>query len=220
MEPREERTLADCYGGCHENPEEPRCFAPACRVRRLMIEIRLATAEDVPFLPAIEDAAGSLFEQIPATASLPLDVTPVEDFEEARRHGLLWVAEATPGALFGFALAERIDESLHLEELDVLPAYGRQGIGARLVRAVCHEARGQGFAEVTLCTFRDVPWNAPFYERLGFRILREEELTPGLAERVREEESAGLPRELRVVMRLEIHGPRIRSSARPHPRPP
>lgn len=173
-------------------------------VRRLMIEVRLATAEDVPFLPAIEDAACSLFEQIPATASLPLYTTPVEDFEEAQCHGLLWVAEAASGGLIGFALAERIDGALHLEELDVLPAYGRRGIGARLVRTVCEWARSHAVAAVTLCTFRDVPWNAPFYERLGFRILREEELTPGLAERVREEESAGLPRELRVVMRLDL----------------
>jgi GNAT superfamily N-acetyltransferase len=167
-----------------------------------MIEIRPATAEDVPFLPAIESAACSLFDQIPVTASLPLYLTPVEDFQEAQRHGLLWVAEAAPGDLVGFALAERVDGALHLEELDVLPAYGRRGIGARLVRTVCDWARAQAIAAVTLCTFREVPWNAPFYERLGFRILGEDELTPGLAARVREEELRGLPRELRVVMRL------------------
>ena len=69
-------------------------------------------------------------------------------------------------------MGERLDdEALHLEELDVLPGHGRQGIGTRLVRALCDGARGRGIAAVTLCTFRDVPWNAPFYERLGFRIL-------------------------------------------------
>lgn len=171
--------------------------------RKLMIKIRLATAEDVPSLPAIESAACSLFDQIPATASLSLYLTPAEDFQEAQRDGLLWVAEAAPGDLVGFASAERLDGVLHLEELDVLPAYGRQGIGARLVRTVCDFARVQEIAAVTLCTFRDVPWNAPFYQRLGFRILGEAELTPGLAARVREEELSGLPRELRVVMRLE-----------------
>jgi GNAT superfamily N-acetyltransferase len=169
-----------------------------------MIEIRLATAEDVPFLPAIESAACSLFAQIPVTASLSLYLTPVEDFHEAQRHGLLWIAEAAPGDLVGFALAERVDGGLHLEELDVLPAYGRRGIGARLVRAVCDWARAQEATAVTLCTFRDVPWNAPFYQRLGFRILAEDELTPGLAAKVLEEERRGLPRELRVVMRFAL----------------
>jgi GNAT superfamily N-acetyltransferase len=169
-----------------------------------MIDVRLATAEDIPSLPAIEKAACALFDQIPVTAALPLLLTPTEDFQEAQRHGLLWVAEGAPGHLVGFALAERLDKALHLEELDVLPAYGRQGIGSRLVHSLCDEARTREIAAVTLCTFRDVPWNAPFYQRLGFRILGEAELTPGLAARVREEELGGLPRELRVAMRLEL----------------
>ena len=168
-----------------------------------MIDIRLATAEDIPSLPAIERDACALFEQIPATAALPLLLTPLEDFEEAERQGLLWVAVDASGPV-GFALGERLDGILHLEELDVLPAYGRQGIGARLVRALCDGARARGIAAVTLCTFRDVPWNAPFYQRLGFRILTEDELTPGLAARVREEDLAGLSRELRVAMRYEL----------------
>ena len=36
---------------------------------------------------------------------------------------------------------------------------------------------------MTLITFRGVPWNAPYYERLGFRELAENEVTPGLAAR-------------------------------------
>ncbi len=143
------------------------------------IQIRLSNAEDVASLSAIE---------------------------EAQRQGLLWVADAASGKLVGFALGERLDDGLHLEELDVLPEHGRQGVGTRLVGAFCDGARGRGLAAVTLCTFRDVPWNAPFYERLGFRILGEGELTPGLAARVREEEKAGLPRELRVAMRLVLGG--------------
>lgn len=167
-----------------------------------MISIRLAIPGDVPSLPAIESVACALFEAIPATAALPPYLTGIEDFAEAQEQGLLWVAETAAGALVGFALAERLDGALHLEELDVLPEHGRQGIGTRLVGALCDRARVLGVA-VTLCTFREVPWNAPFYQRLGFRALRDEELTPGLVARIRVEEKAGLPRELRVAMRLE-----------------
>ena len=28
-----------------------------------------------------------------------------------------------------------------------------------------------GYPRITLSTFRDVPWNRPFYERRGFRVV-------------------------------------------------
>jgi GNAT superfamily N-acetyltransferase len=166
------------------------------------LEIRLATPADLPVLPAIEETACGLFEEIPATAALPLVLMPEEDFETAQRQGRLWVATVSDLPV-GFALVELVDGLAHLEELDVLPAHGRRGIGTRLVRAVCDWARDTGLPGVTLCTFRDVPWNAPFYERLGFRVLAPEALSSGLAERVRKEETHGLPREIRVTMRFD-----------------
>ena len=39
----------------------------------------------------------------------------------------------------------------------------------------------RGLPALTLITFRGVPWNAPYYERLGFRELASGEVTPGLA---------------------------------------
>ena len=44
-------------------------------------------------------------------------------------------------------------------------------------------AARQGLPAMTLVTFRGVPWNAPYYERLGFRELAAPEVTPGLAAR-------------------------------------
>ena len=51
---------------------------------------------------------------------------------------------------------------------------------------------------------RDVPWNAPYYERLGFVVLRDDELPAALAELRRLEVEHGLPGERRVSMRLEL----------------
>ena len=82
-----------------------------------------------------------------------------------------------------------------------------RGLGAALVRAVCETARARGHRAVTLTTFRGVAWNAPFYERLGFRALREDELPPELSEIFDEEEAAGLAKRHRVVMRLDLGAP-------------
>ncbi len=99
----------------------------------------------------------------------------------------------------GFALAIELDGRLHLEEMDVHPAHGRRGLGSALIGAVCAAARRRG-QEVTLSTFREVPWNAPFYAQLGFRQLEDAELTPGLR-RLREDEARrGLIPASRVLM--------------------
>jgi GNAT superfamily N-acetyltransferase len=168
-----------------------------------MYEIRLAISEDVPLLPSIERAASDLFLQYKETADLPLYLTTIEDFDEARNNGRLWVATTSDGTPIGFALVEMYDGVAHLEELDVYPEYGRQGIGTRLVETVCEWARSRRIAEVTLTTFRDIPWNAPFYRKMGFRELQPEEQSAFLRRIVEEEERHGLPQGLRVVMRYE-----------------
>ena len=89
--------------------------------------------------------------------------------------------------------------------MDVHPSFGRRGVGTRLLAAVRDWARAQGQAAVTLTTFRDVPWNAPFYGRAGFRALAQRELSPGLRERVRDEAARGLDPATRVVMILDLH---------------
>lgn len=166
-------------------------------------KIRLATPEDVSLLQAIEIAAGALFSQYEFTADLNVAAIPVEDFVQAQKDNLLWVA-AMPGcAPIGFALVHMLDGAAHLQEVDVRPEFGRQGIGAKLVRAVCEWAQTSEIPAVTLTTFREIPWNAPFYQKLGFRILAAEELTPSLSRLVEDEERQGLKRELRVVMRYE-----------------
>jgi GNAT superfamily N-acetyltransferase len=87
----------------------------------------------------------------------------------------------------GFACIDIVDGDAHLWQLSVHPSAGRQGIGGALVHAACEWARSAGYGAVTLTTYRDVPWNGPFYARLGFVPLGD--LTPGLAA-IREHERA------------------------------
>ncbi|HYC57438.1 MAG TPA: GNAT family N-acetyltransferase [Candidatus Binatia bacterium] len=162
--------------------------------------IALARADELPLLPHIETAATTLFEGIEAVMSLPLINSELAEFEHAHAAGLLWVARSEDGRPVGFALCERLGQDIHLEELDVHPMHGRQGLGRALVLEVCRHAAAQG-RDVTLTTFREVPWNQPFYETLGFREIAPADVTPELAARIAEETAAGLPPQMRTVMR-------------------
>jgi GNAT superfamily N-acetyltransferase len=165
--------------------------------------IELATPADVPALADIELAAARLLSGYASEAFLA-ETTSTEAFEAARASGHLWVARAD-GAPVGFAQVTLREPGVaHLEELDVHPAHGRRGIGRRLVTTVCEWAAREGFRAVTLTTFRDVPFNMPFYRALGFEVLRPEELGPVLATILEAESHAGLER--RVGMRRMSSG--------------
>lgn len=170
-----------------------------------------ARASDVAALPAIELAAARLLEGY-APASVLVETTAEDELRRALTEERLWVARAgdTP---VGFALAQLPSPGrAHLAEVDVLPSHGRRGLGAALVLAVCDWAARRGCTEVTLTTFRDVPWNMPFYAKLGFVEIPGAELDAALAEIVRDEEARGLSRERRVVMRRPLRSPQ---AARP-----
>ena len=104
----------------------------------------------------------------------------------------------------GFALFGWVDEAPHLAEMDVLPEHGRRGIGRALVQAAIAWARRQGGGSLSLTTFRDLPWNGPFYASLGFVALAGGELGSGLRAQLEREAEAGLARERRVAMRLPL----------------
>jgi len=166
--------------------------------------VRPAAADELGVLPAIEREAGGRFAAIASLADVPEVLMPPGALADALARGQVWVAVAPNGTVVGFAYADLIDGAVHLEELDVLEAFGRRGLGRALVAAVIADARRRGLTAVTLTTFRDVPWNAPFYARLGFRILPADALTPGLTAIFALEAARGLPRELRVVMRCDL----------------
>ena len=92
----------------------------------------------------------------------------------------MWVATVNDRVV-AYALAVARDGSAHLEQVSVHPDHAGQRIGADLIDAVASWARDRGDERLTLTTFADVPWNAPYYRRLGFRPLPDDVLGPQLA---------------------------------------
>lgn len=88
--------------------------------------------------------------------------------------------------------------------MDVDPAHGRRGLGSALVETVCDWVKLQGYSAISLSTFCDLPWNAPFYFKLGFQMLDESELTIAFQQIRLEELEAGLPISARVMMSREL----------------
>ena len=162
--------------------------------------ITRARARDLRLLPAIELSAVELFVGY-VPDSIPHEATSDHTFREAQSHGLLWVALADDAPV-GFAHVELLEPDVaHLEELDVHPDHGRRGLGRQLVMAACEWAATSGFEAVTLTTFRDVPWNMPFYAGIGFEEIPMRALSTALVALVQREARRGLDPLLRVVMR-------------------
>ena len=157
--------------------------------------VRWAEAGELPALVAVEQAADGLFEQVGIV--FPPGTTMIEEVSDP---GAVLVEGAPPA---GFALIGRVDGNLHLDQLAVHPDRMRQGIGGRLVEAVLAHATATGAPGVTLTTFRDVPWNAPWYARHGFTVLPEAAWGPELRALVLHERELGIELAPRVAMRAQ-----------------
>lgn len=162
--------------------------------------IRRTQTEDVHRLPAIEIAAGELFRSLPDLAWIADEQpTCIETHRRFVGAGLSWVAVIDEHAA-GFLVAERHERALHLVELSVHPDVQRRGVGSALLRRGVKEARHRRLESVTLTTFRDVPWNGPFYRRQGFEEVPSGQLTDHLRRVLEAEQEAGLPVRQRCAM--------------------
>jgi GNAT superfamily N-acetyltransferase len=97
-----------------------------------------------------------------------------------------------------------VDGAAHIEQVTVHPDHQRRGLGRALIETADRWASEQSLPALTLSTFREVAWNAPYYAGLGFRMLAEDELTPGLLELRAEEAAIGLVPADRVFMRRPV----------------
>ncbi|MEO3788719.1 GNAT family N-acetyltransferase [Nonomuraea sp. B10E15] len=155
--------------------------------------VRWADAGELAGLADVELAADGIFAEVGIV--FPPGTTVIEEVDDPGRV----LVEGEPPE--GFALLGRVDGNVHLDQLAVHPRSMRRGIGGRLMAAVIDHARASGAPEVTLTTYRDVPWNAPWYTRHGFTALPEPEWGPELRALVAHERELGLEIAPRVVMR-------------------
>lgn len=167
--------------------------------------VRKARPGELPLLADIERSAASLFGSIGMPEIAAAEPASLEFVDAIARCGAVLVAatDATNEPV-GFLLLGFLDRAAHIHELSVAEAHGRRGIGTSLVEESCRVARAEGIAAATLSTFLDVPWNGPFYERLGFREVPRRAWTPGFHLLHAREAAQGLPVGRRGFMRKEL----------------
>lgn len=167
--------------------------------------IRPAEPADAPSLPAIERSAGEAFRHIPELAWIADDTVQSEERHlQLMEGGTAWVAVDAMDAPVGFLGGEVLDGNLHIWELTVASNHQQRGIGRGLLHRAKDWAALRNLAAITLTTFRDVPWNEPFYRSEGFATLLRGELSQTLREMLASEIAAGLPAERRCAMRYPM----------------
>jgi ribosomal protein S18 acetylase RimI-like enzyme len=150
------------------------------------VVIRDARAAELPVLPDIDVATGQMFRDIGMPEVAEYDPWPLPDLEHSRAAGLLWVISGDAGEPVAFLMGGQVDGCLHVEQLSVDMGSARRGLGRTLLE---HAAR-----------------RAAADARLGFRILDDAEVTPGLRAIRRREAEIGLDRWPRVCMRRDVPG--------------
>ena len=159
------------------------------------LTIRLATQSDFARLQEIEVESDAIFAAV--------GIGPFQDDDSERHLSAAAVVFVTGEPPVAFVTVEVLDGLAHIWQLSVLPSLQGRGLGRQLVAAVCNWARARGYPAVTLTTFRDVPWNGPFYKKIGFLEL--DELTPGLAAIRQHEHDIGDDAfGPRIAMRLDL----------------
>ena len=122
--------------------------------------VRPVRTDELVLLPGVEAAADSMFAPF-VHGAFPGPGTP-DEFGAAL---VVFVAGDPP---VGLCRIDAIGDGAHLEQLSVHPEHGRRGLGRSLLRAGIGWAQSNGYDGLTLVTYRDVPWNGPFYVSEGF----------------------------------------------------
>jgi GNAT superfamily N-acetyltransferase len=166
-------------------------------------DIRPALADDLIAMQRVERSAGEPFRALGMDAVADDDPPPTAILARYQRAGRAWVA-VVGREVVAYLVLDVVGDAGHIEQVSVDPRHGRQGIGRRLIETAAAWCREHGSAALTLTAFSDVPWNAPYYARLGFVEISEADLPPALAATRALETARGLDRWPRLAMRRSL----------------
>jgi ribosomal protein S18 acetylase RimI-like enzyme len=171
------------------------------------MNIRKGLPHELSVALELDNDAGGLFTDFGLafdhlTPTHPFVVHEAERWAAALRDARLFFACTPDGVPIGFVALGTVDGQAHLDQLAVRRAFMRCGVG----RALMAHARSvsQSRSALWLTTYDHVPWNRPYYETLGFRVVPEAECGDEVRAILRAERGALPDPEKRVAMRLAL----------------
>ena len=177
--------------------------------------VRLARPDELDALPAIEIAADVRFgATVYAGLVAGYPTTEIADLADAQDRWGLWVAIDDGDRPVGFAHCKPVGRiSLYVAQLSVHPDHAGNRLAARMLDRVAAFHGPRGVQRLTLTTFRDVPWNGPYYERIGFREVPDLGAEVFLGRQIAEQVRSGFPRETRMAMARPLVAPLSRGAS-------
>jgi ribosomal protein S18 acetylase RimI-like enzyme len=128
-----------------------------------MVTVRRAVPADIAALQAVAVAAYQRYVDRIGRAPAPMGA----DYAREVRDGQAWVAVEN-GRVVGLAVLVAQPDHLLLENVAVLPAAQRRGIGARLLTLAEDEASSLHLSEIRLYTNEAMTENLAYYARHGY----------------------------------------------------
>jgi GNAT superfamily N-acetyltransferase len=130
--------------------------------------IRRPHRHEIKLLPQVENAADERYRRVGLSRVVAMPPASLASLTAGWREDRLWVAVSRFNQPVGFALMKFPGGTAWLDQLSVLDRWQGRGLGGALIDRTAAAARARGFDALYLSTYRDVPWNAPFYARRGF----------------------------------------------------
>jgi GNAT superfamily N-acetyltransferase len=152
---------------------------PESRLESREVVLRVAKVDEIDVLCDIDRDASRLFDQAGLELTFPNDLefaaAECRRWLECLRSGTTLLASNRSGEVVGFAALRVLDGEPYLEQLSVRLQAMRKGIGTALLDAAARVAARTRARFIWLTTYRHLPWNAPFYEKAGFRTVPAEQ---------------------------------------------
>ena len=138
----------------------PHRLARALEVALQVPDVRVAEPADAAATREVWARAQALFRV--AGLDLPATWSSTTGLHEIK-------AELVSGRpATGFIRLGEVDGLANIDLMAVVPGRMRNGVGTALLEAACNWAEAHGYRAITVTTYADVGWNAPFFAARGF----------------------------------------------------